>query len=443
MYIVLVLALIAYQLAMFLNGCKYASIYTWIFALSILLLKECYRWQYTLNLTVIYWMFDKHQFGGLYAWQFPANFLVLRIISYSVDYHNAVRYHRGRETLAEGEGSSAPASAPATPLRSEAAGGAGMDPDFHRPLDEYTNVIHFLSYVLYTPLYMAGPIMSYNSFIHYSHFPNAVQENVMLYGLRWILSFVLMEYLTANYPFFAVIQAGLLPYLRIEEVVVVAYMTLKVMWLKFLLIWRFFRLWALADGCNPPENMLKCMSNNCSLEDFWRNWHVSFNRWLVRYMYVPLGGRENRLGSIWLVFLFVAIWHDIEFKLIVWGLLNASFYILEVTGKRFMSSDFVKKNLSANAIKFVGIFSAATYIIVLVLVNLLGYSLLGTDGTSLILNKLLSRDGFRTMVVSYYFLLWGVNLMSYISEVRAEREAGRDKKLTSDTPSTNESPKSD
>ena len=113
-----------------------------------------------------------------------------------------------------------------------------------------------------------------------------INIDVLLYAVRWMGCLIIMEYLSSHYPFFAILQAHLLPYLTISEIAVVAYIVLKMMWLKFLLIWRFFRLWALADGCNPPENMLKCMSNNCSLGDFWRSWHASFNQWIIRYVYI-------------------------------------------------------------------------------------------------------------------------------------------------------------
>jgi D-alanyl-lipoteichoic acid acyltransferase DltB (MBOAT superfamily) len=98
-------------------------------------------------------MFDRNN-GGLYAWQFPCNFLVLRIISYSVDYHNACRYHLGTKHRDISDSS-----------------------DFHRPLDEYRSVVYFLSYLLYTPLYMAGPIMSFNAFMYSAHHTNSVQES--------------------------------------------------------------------------------------------------------------------------------------------------------------------------------------------------------------------------------------------------------------------------
>jgi D-alanyl-lipoteichoic acid acyltransferase DltB (MBOAT superfamily) len=49
-------------------------------------------------------------------------------------------------------------------------------------------------------------------------------------------------------------------------------------------IWRFFRLWAMADGIEVTENMHRCMSNNYSAQGFWRSWHRSYNRWLIRYV---------------------------------------------------------------------------------------------------------------------------------------------------------------
>ena len=140
-----------------------------------------------------------------------------------------------------------------------------------------------------------------------------------------------------------------------------------------------------------------------------------------RYMYIPLGGRSSRILNIWLIFLFVAIWHDIEMKLIVWGLLNAVFYIIEVNGKRLMHSSYVRNNIPNNIIKIIGMFSAATYIIILVWVNLLGYSLVGTDGPSILFQKLLSYEGMRAIVICYYFLIVGVDIMQAVEEYKLTR----------------------
>ena len=196
------------------------------------------------------------------------------------------------------------------------------------------------------------------------------------------------------------------------ELVVVCYLLLKMMWLKFLLTWRFFRLWALADGTQPPENMLRCMSNNISLGTFWRGWHASFNKWIVRYLYKPLGGRDTQLYSVWLIFLFVAVWHDIEWKLVAWGLLNGCFYVLEVLGRKATRSEWMQA-LPSNIFNVVCVLSSATYIIILIAVNLSGYAV-GTGGVSLILSKLVTWDGATVLLITYYFIaVVGVSGMEF------------------------------
>jgi D-alanyl-lipoteichoic acid acyltransferase DltB (MBOAT superfamily) len=75
----------------------------------------------------------------------------------------------------------------------------------------------------------------------------------------------------------------------------------------------------MSDGIETQENMLRCMSNNYSGLEFWRCWHVSYNKWLVRYIYIPMGGSQRRILNSIIIFTFVAIWHDIEMKLLYWG----------------------------------------------------------------------------------------------------------------------------
>jgi D-alanyl-lipoteichoic acid acyltransferase DltB (MBOAT superfamily) len=228
---------------------------------------------------------------------------------------------------------------------------------------------------------------------------------------------LLLELLTSRFPFFAIAQSGLLPYLSIAEIAVVFYTILKLMWLKFLVMWRFFRLWALVDGLSPPENMTRCMSNNRSLEAFWRGWHSSYNKWLVRYIYRPCGGRASRLWSVWVIFLFVALWHDIELKLLLWGLLNAFFLVVEVYAKHVAATSTVMQSLPASLLQMVAVLSGSTYILVLIAVNLIGYSV-GMGSITVVMQKVLTYEGAQVLVVSYYFLCVGVKLMMFIEELR-------------------------
>lgn len=61
---------------------------------------------------------------------------------------------------------------------------------------------------------------------------------------------------------------------RPAEIGSVGYFVLMFLWLKFFIMWRFSRFWALLDGIESPENMTRCMNNNYTLTGFWR--YVSF-----------------------------------------------------------------------------------------------------------------------------------------------------------------------
>jgi D-alanyl-lipoteichoic acid acyltransferase DltB (MBOAT superfamily) len=40
---------------------------------------------------------------------------------------------------------------------------------------------------------------------------------------------------------------------------------------------------------------------------------------LIRYLYIPLGGSKYKAINIWVIFLFVALWHDFTADLLFWA----------------------------------------------------------------------------------------------------------------------------
>ncbi|KAJ4832750.1 hypothetical protein Tsubulata_050739 [Turnera subulata] len=54
---------------------------------------------------------------------------------------------------------------------------------------------------------------------------------------------------------------------------------------------------------------------------------------MTRYMYIPLGGSRRKLLNVWVIFTFVAIWHDLEWKLLSWAWLTCLFFIPEMVAK--------------------------------------------------------------------------------------------------------------
>ena len=67
------------------------------------------------------------------------------------------------------------------------------------------------------------------------------------------------------------------------------------------------------------------------IAEFWRRWHISLTTWFRDYLYIPLGGSR---GSTWLkvrntfiIFLVSGFWHGANWTFIVWGALNAVYFL--------------------------------------------------------------------------------------------------------------------
>jgi D-alanyl-lipoteichoic acid acyltransferase DltB (MBOAT superfamily) len=68
-------------------------------------------------------------------------------------------------------------------------------------------------------------------------------------------------------------------------------------------------------------------------------WHKGFNHWLIRYMYIPLGGKKN-LVSLFCVIAFVAFWHDHTLHIVLWALILVLFMLPEVVVKAFFRKNY-------------------------------------------------------------------------------------------------------
>lgn len=145
-----------------------------------------------------------------------------------------------------------------------------------------------------------------------------------------------------------------------------------------------FRLWALLDGVDTPENMIRCMANNYSGIAFWRSWHRSYNLWVVRYIYIPVGGSRNLLPSVLLVFTFVALWHDLSFTLLAWAWLVTLFIAPEIVASYLLP----EKTYGSKAwYRHVCALGAAGNILLMMTANLVGF-VVGVDGVRYLWSQL-------------------------------------------------------
>ena len=60
-----------------------------------------------------------------------------------------------------------------------------------------------------------------------------------------------------------------------------------------------------------------------NIADFWRHWHMSLYKWLVDYVFIPLGGSRGTVARVcvnsMLVMLVSGIWHGAGVNFVIWG----------------------------------------------------------------------------------------------------------------------------
>jgi D-alanyl-lipoteichoic acid acyltransferase DltB (MBOAT superfamily) len=225
-----------------LGKVRFDILLIWIFCLGILFVNEFYDGYSFHSLLSILglgqlgsWL---DQYKGLVPrWKVHFNLMVLRMISFSCDYLWSAPELTPSSSLS-----------PKREVKLEIPTQKDLEDDRAReqtPLDtSFYDYFHYLIYCLYIPLYLAGPIISYNSF--YSQIlspkPSLFSQNisfipsrkVLAYILRWFAAFLLME-LMMHYIYVVSMskeKRNVWGDFTVVEVAMYAYFNLKFIWLK-------------------------------------------------------------------------------------------------------------------------------------------------------------------------------------------------------------------
>ncbi|KAF4124893.1 D-alanyl-lipoteichoic acid acyltransferase DltB, MBOAT superfamily [Geosmithia morbida] len=396
---------------------QYIPVATWVFNISVLFANELctgYRYEAIARLlapplvSLGAWL---DGYGGIMSrWEILFNITILRLISFNLDYYWSID-KRSSVVLEKKQ----------------------LDPSQLSERDRVTipadprdfSMRNYIAYAAYAPLYLAGPILTFNDYVSQSKYRAASIEKprTVRYAVRFLLVLLAME-LVLHFNYVGAISKSK-PKWRsytAQELTLLSFMNLHIIWLKLLIPWRFFRLWSLADGIDPPENMVRCVSNNYSTQLFWRSWHRSYNRWLIRYIYVPMGGAgfgswrktAKSIVTYLLVFTFVALWHDIQLRLLIWGWLIVLFMLPEWTASYLLPARRWESN--PTAYRMLCCAGAVANVIMMICANLVGFAL-GLDGLQVILERIVKdSSGVMFILASCACLFVGIQVMFEIRQ---------------------------
>ncbi|KAI0353656.1 MBOAT-domain-containing protein [Trametes cingulata] len=398
---VLLILSINYAIAKSAAGSKANPVLTWVFDGLVLFAIERHSGFRFSTIHSVLSPLDAWE--GVYPrWYISFNITMLRLISFNMDYYWACRRVGLPDT-------------------------GGAMPDKQRPrvphIVEFYSFLHYIAYVLYPPLYIAGPIMTFNDFMWQLRRPISISaQSTLGYSARFLACLLTLEAVLHYMYVVAIKDTKAWVGYSAAELCMVGFWNLIIVWLKLLVPWRFFRLWSLFAGIDPPENMVRCMANNYSTLGFWRAWHRSYNLWITRYIYIPLGGTQNRVFTVVLVFTFVALWHDLSFRLLAWGWLVSLFIMPEIVARYLVPAS---KYGDKPWYRHVGAVGAVLSILMMMTANLIGF-VLGTDGMKYMLHQVFdSWEGIRFLLFACACLFVAAQVMFEYREEEARQGISR------------------
>lgn len=143
-----------------------------------------------------------------------------------------------------------------------------------------------------------------------------------------------------------------------------------------------------------------------------------FHLTLYRYIYIPLGGSKHPVINSLVVFSFVAIWHDIQLRLLLWGWLVVLFILPEIAaGLLFPAKKWKDRKIYRHLCALGGVVN----VWMMMIANLIGFCT-GLDGMADMLHDMFRTSaGLSYVIFSSCALFVGIQAMFEFRETEKRR----------------------
>nr|XP_044997502.1 protein-cysteine N-palmitoyltransferase HHAT isoform X2 [Jaculus jaculus] len=212
-----------------------------------------------------------------------------------------------------------------------------------------------LAYVFYYPVFHNGPILNFPEFFTQMQQPELCSPRHRLcilaqglgrllcwWGLAELMVHLMYTHaLHSSTPLLEVVSCWTLGGLALAHVLF--------FYVKYLVLFGVPALLMRLDGLSPPP-LPRCVSTMFSFAGMWRYFDVGLHNFLIRYVYIPLGGsKHGLLGTLLstaMTFAFVSYWHGSYEDLWCWAGLNWLGVTVESAARRLLETPCIRDPLA-------------------------------------------------------------------------------------------------
>ena len=204
---------------------------------------------------------------------------------------------------------------------------------FKEKLSPEKNYLSFMTYALYFPKFVQGPISRYEELKAELFKEKRFDETEFTKGFVWVLFGFFLKLMIAD-------KAALLinPVFESPWAYQGIYCVLAAVLYSIELYADFTGCVYICLGISRMFGVRLFVNFNrpymaTSFKDFWKRWHISLSKWLSDYVYIPLGGSRHgsvrRVINLFITFLVSAFWHGLGVTFFIWGMLHALYRVCE------------------------------------------------------------------------------------------------------------------
>ncbi|SCY33616.1 MBOAT, membrane-bound O-acyltransferase family [Butyrivibrio sp. INlla14] len=196
------------------------------------------------------------------------------------------------------------------------------------------SLLDYLSYILFFPKLLQGPLMGYGDYrqqveaaCEKSFDAEVVLRGLYLFSLGLFKKVIMADTLgkAVDYGYENLLGLG-----SIEAV-------LTAVFYSFQLYFDFSGYCDMASGVCMMMGLELPLNFNSpykavSIVDFWKRWHITLTKFFTKYLYIPLGGNRRGAGRMYLnfmiVFLLSGFWHGTGWNFIIWGAMHGVLFVV-------------------------------------------------------------------------------------------------------------------